>query len=271
MIQLNNHYEVSMILNKYTNKSWDKIDKYENKVEKLDWKYVETNQDDDLFVVFKSDIYRLTNGDMVEAFVVLALDEKDYCGFYVSSISYSETVILEEEAKEMDKELEHTSFDMYYVDEDSNEASNHLCIDLNYYSQDIIESNFKEDNGREMTDADWDRYEELYRRIEDGFVKDLEAIGLVNLVSYHDSFGDLCLEFACDLDVKNSEVIADMLKGSVLDSYTERNDCNFLQTYEQDWTDRYSKGEFEEFDDIVSGLTLHIPKGAPLYYMMGGQ
>lgn len=271
MIHLNNHYEVSMILNKYTNKSWCKIDKYENKVEKLDWKYVETNQFFMSFVVFKSDIYRLTNGDMVEAFIVLALDEKDYCGLYVSSISYSETVILEEEAKEMDKELEHTSFDMYYVDEDSNEASNHLCIDLNYYSQDIIESNFKEDNGREMTDADWDRYEELYRRIEDGFVKDLESIGLVNLVSYHDSFGDLCLEFAGDLDVENSEVIADMLKGSVLDSYTERNDCNFLQTYEQDWTDKYSKGEFEEFDDIVSGLTLHIPKGAPLYYMMGGQ
>lgn len=257
MMKLVNTCQIKKILDKYTNEYWTAVDK-------LDWEYVNTTEEDDeLIVVYQSDCYELSNGEMVKAYMTLICNQDDNWNvWYIDRISYSEKVLSDKEEDELVKELQETPIEF-------EEVSSHLCIDLNYYSEDIIESNFKEDNGREMTDADWDRYEELYRLIEEKFLEDLASVGLVPLVSHHDDNGDLCLEFCVGDD--NNEKIADLLRGSVLDYTTNREDCNYLQTYEVDYTDKYAKGQFEEFDNIVQGLTLYIPKGSSLYEFMGGE
>lgn len=267
MMKLVNTYQIKQIFDKYTNEYWKGGENFlDRKVDKLDWKYVGIQEaDDELLAIYKSDCYELSNGEMVKAYMSLVLkQDENWDVWYINSISYSEKVLSDKEEDAMVKELKDTPIEVEECEE-----SNHICIDLNYYPEDIIESNFKEDNGREMTDADWDEYEKLYRQIEEGFLKDLESVGLVPLVSHHEGNGDFCLEFRVDSD--NNEEIANLLRGSVLDYTTDREDCNYLQTYEVDYTEKYAKGQFKEFDNIVQGLTLYIPKGSSLYSLMGGE
>lgn len=153
-----------------------------------------------------------------------------------------------------------------------------LEIVINTYDEDTIEQNFYEDNGREMEDEDWEDYRKLYNITWKYIINKIEAI-----IGQHDEDGIDEFEMDCfnwrgfdNEDISKIEAVADALHGHVLDSDTIDPIYNQVILYERDWLGEALESNGIKWEDckianMVQSIAVRIPKGNPLYYMVGGQ
>lgn len=176
------------------------------------------------------------------------------------------------------KNLKEIDFDIQEIETDIPET---LCITVNYFDDDAIETKFLEDNRREMTSEDWELMNELIAKLENYLVFDkLEKVLGAHTVWSHGSNSDLDLEFGNRLS--KDESVMNNLVGIVglhiLDSHSDKeyhDIFNIVTTYEVDVLGDYERDKgldpkYKDLHDPIVGFTLYIPKGHPLYYFIGG-
>lgn len=187
---------------------------------------------------------------------------------------------IQEDCPSLSKDLKTIYFDIQDVEGDLPET---LGITVSYFDEDTIESNFLEDNGREMNKEDWERMNELISKLEYYLVFDkLEKILGAHIVWSHGGNSDLDLEFGNVL-TKDEDKMKELVKivgTSILDSHSDKDyhdNFNIIQTYELDVLGNYERDKgpldqkYKDLCDPINGFRLYIPKGHPLYYFMGGK
>lgn len=187
---------------------------------------------------------------------------------------------IQEDCLSLSKDLKTVYFDIQDVEDNLPET---LGITINYFDEDMIESNFLEDNGREMNKDDWERMNELISKLEYYLVFDkLEKVLGTHSVWSHNGNSDLDLEFENVL-TKDEDKMKELVKivgTSILDSHSDKEyhySFNIISTYELDVLGDYERDKgplgqkYKDLCDPINGFTLDIPKGHPLYYFMGGK
>lgn len=257
MIILNNNYEVLKVIKSssdiFKNLEYDKILSDSNSLYKICFR-----SDKRILEIFYSDKLGVLD---VKSFILKG-DEK-----------------IQEDCLFLVKNLKEVNFDIQEV----SDFPETICITVCYFDEDTIESNFCEDNGREMNSDDWDRMNELISKLEYYLVFDkLEKVLGSHIVWSHGSNSDLDLEFGNAL-TKNEDEMKDLIKivgTSILDSRSDKDyhdEFNIIQTYELDVLGNYERDKgpldqkYKDLCDPINGFRLYIPKGHPLYYFMGGK
>lgn len=265
MIVLNNNYEIKKILDKYgeeINVAWEYVS-----TEKISIKD-DKNQYDFYVIRFKSN-------SIHDLFIYTT-------GRWLCDVQVSCSIPVMEQAKE---DLDKMSWDFIDMGDEELKKDNRyefrddLEIRINTYSEDIIEANFIEDNGREMNDADWEEYRKLYTMTWQYMIGTIENIIGIYDEDGRDGYDNDCFNWRnfSNVDMNKVEELSKFLHGHKLEESIDDPIYNQIMLYERDWLDEAldANGIKEEdlnskIFDMVESISIITPKGHPLYFMLGG-